>query len=299
MKKIKVAFLGILSSVVVSHAFAATTTSTTTTSTPSPSNSASTTTTSAGSPMQALANAPQGPNNTTTPSAQSVQSAAATTAANAVSALSSNANQLATAMTPTDVKVVDNSAPTANSALSAGVPASIDCSYSFSQPAAQIDPNLVTQWASNAVLQTFTYDFQNYDKEFKVLKSCYTTTGWDSYSEAMKVSNNLKAVQDEHLFVTAKVSGESQLVSQSITDSQPAWMIRVPLTVTYQNQDRDVTQDLYVDVTVKTVYGVPMRLGINQIIASPRVGATTMMPAPATPTSNASTSNTASTSASK
>lgn len=297
MKKINVALLGILGSVVVSHAFAATTT-TSTTSTPSSSNTAS-----AGSPMQALANAPQGSNNTTAQSTPSAQPAVTAAAATAVSAMTATANDVAASLTPT-VKVVDKNAPTANSALSAGIPASIDCSYSFSEAAAQIDPNLVTQWASNAVLQTFTYDFQNYDKEFKVLKGCYTTTGWDSYNEAMKVSNNLKAVQDEHLFVTAKVSGESQLVSQSMTDSQPAWMIRVPLTVTYQNQDRDVTQDLYVDVTVKTVYGVPMRLGINQIIASPRVGAANVMPASATPVSNtttnaATTTTTTTTSANK
>lgn len=293
MKKINVALLGILGSVIVGQAFAADTTSS------NNATSSSSNTANAGSPMQALANAPQGANNTTTQSAQSVQSVAAMTADTAVSAMTSTANDAAASLTPTSVKIVDNNAPTANSSLSEAVPAGIDCSYSFAQPAAQIDANLVTQWASNAVLQTFTYDFQNYDKQFKVLKGCYTTTGWDSFNEAMKVSNNLKAVQDEHLFVTAKVSGESQLVSQSIKDSQPAWMVRVPLTVTYQNQDRDVAQELYVDVTVKTVYGVPMHLGINQIIASPRVGATTMMPAPATPTSNTAANNATSTSASK
>lgn len=167
---------------------------------------------------------------------------------------------------------------TTNTAAVSSIPdthGAIDCSYVVPQPVSQVSNDTVLQWANYAATQTFTYDFQNYDKQFQQLKACYTTMGWDSFMEAVKTSNNLKAAQEEHLFVSAKTNGETQLVSKSSNTTQPSWLVRVPVKVTYQNQDREVSQDMYVDLTIKTIYGSPMHLGINQIIASPKLVAPT------------------------
>lgn len=214
-----------------------------------------TTATSANSsPMQMLANQ-QSPNTINT-----------TTATNGVTP----AAQSTTTTHTTTTQVITPASPTPSPAVT---PAAIDCNYTISQPFSQISPNTIVQWANFAATKTFTYDFQNYDRQFGDLKNCFTTTGWESFNEAMKASNNLKVAQDEHLFVSAKVDGTSQLISQSNNETQPSWIVRVPLTVTYQNQDREVTQGMYVDLTIKTVYSVPAKLGINQIIASPKTEA--------------------------
>ncbi len=157
-------------------------------------------------------------------------------------------------------------------------PADIDCNYTLpesnSSGVININPDTIIQWANHAATQTFTYDFRNYDKQFNELKHCYTTAGWESFLAAMKASNNLKVTQEEHLFVSAKVNGQSQLVSQTTQDvsqgTQPTWVVKVPVLVTYQNQDREVTQDMYIDLTIKPTYGLPAHLGIHQIIASPK-----------------------------
>lgn len=179
-----------------------------------------------------------------------------------------------------DTVMMSESMPTALSTTtsepSSVTPAAIDCNYSFSGPASDISSETIIQWANHAVVQTFSYDFQNYDQQFQELKRCYTSTGWDSFTEAMKLSNNLKATQEEHLFVSSAINGQSQLSSQRVDDQQAVWVVRIPLKVTYQNQDREVSQDMYVDVTMKTIYGVPTRLGINQIISSPKTDAPTV-----------------------
>jgi hypothetical protein len=146
----------------------------------------------------------------------------------------------------------------------------IDCNYIVPEPISQMSADTIVQWADYTALKTFTYDFQNYDKQFQKLKPCYTSIGWESFLKAMKSSNNLKTAQEEHLFVSAKINGKSQLTAQSSGNEQPAWVVRVPINVTYQNQDREVTQDMYIDLTIKTIYGSPVRLGVNQIIASPK-----------------------------
>ena len=165
-----------------------------------------------------------------------------------------------------------------------GMPGSVDCQYTLPDPLDKVSSDIVLQWADNAVLQTFTYDFQNYDKQFKSLKACYTTTGWDSFNVAMQKANSLKVVQDERLYVAAKINGQSELVSQTQGSSDnketPSWVVRVPLMVSYQNQDHEVSQDLYVDVTIKAVYGAPSHLGINQIVASQRGEAHALSNAP-------------------
>lgn len=160
-----------------------------------------------------------------------------------------------------------------NSDADLPAPAAIDCTYTIPEGTSpsSVGSDTIIQWASYAATETFTYDFRNYDKQFKQLKECYTTAGWESFLGAMKASNNLKVTQEEHLFVTAKVNGTSQLLSASTAqNTQPTWVVRVPLLVSYQNQDREVTQDMYIDLTIKPNYGVPTRLGINQIIAAPK-----------------------------
>lgn len=150
----------------------------------------------------------------------------------------------------------------------------ISCDYTlpdtFSSTPESVSPDIIIQWANYAATQTFTYDFRNYDKQFKQLQHCYTTAGWTSFQNAVKTSNNLKVTQDEHLFVSAKIDGQSQVLSQNTEGTQPTWLVRVPVLVTYQNQDREVTQNMYIDLTIKPTYGVPARLGIHQIIASPK-----------------------------
>lgn len=152
-------------------------------------------------------------------------------------------------------------------------PSAIDCNFTIPEGTAPstLSPDTIIEWANYAATETFTYDFRNYDKQFKQLQKCYTTAGWESFLGAMKASNNLKVTQEEHLFVSGKVNGKSKLISQAASDNtQPTWTVRVPLLVTYQNQDREVTQDMYIDLTIKTNYGVPTHLGVNQIIASPK-----------------------------
>lgn len=195
------------------------------------------------SPMEALVNTT--PIKTETPAAQTMTAEG-------------------TAPAPTSTNNLNTEAPTAGA---------IDCNFTIPEGTAPASLNSATiiEWANYAATETFTYDFRNYDKQFKQLKQCYTTAGWESFLSAMKASNNLKVTQEEHLFVSAKINGKSELVSQTTTDNtQPTWMVRVPILVTYQNQDREVTQDMFIDLTIKTNYGVPTRLGINQIIAAPK-----------------------------
>ena len=203
-----------------------------------------------------------GPPKSSEPSSTAMQTMAATTP-NASSATLTQAMPQSAAIS--DSTSVDTPPPS---------PA-ISCDYTLPEAAAtapeSVSSDTIIQWANYAATQTFTYDFRNYDKQFKQLQHCYTTAGWESFQNAMKASNNLKVAQDEQLFVTAKIDGQSQLVNQTTSGTQPTWLVRVPLVVTYQNQDREVTQDMYIDLTIKPTYGLPARLGINQIIASPKI----------------------------
>lgn len=215
---------------------------------------------------------------TTSDTSSPLQMLAADTSANAsspVNAVSTTTNFAPSSQQQTTTSTVSNGTSTQPGMASiTTTPAAIGCNYIISNTPSEISPDVILQWANYAATKTFTYDFQNYDKQFSELKQCYTTAGWQSFIEAMKASNNLKATQDEHLFVSAKVNGDSQLLSQSTGDTQPSWLVRIPLKVTYQNQDREVSQDMYIDLTIKTIYGVPAHLGINQIIASPKPQAT-------------------------
>ncbi len=159
------------------------------------------------------------------------------------------------------------STSTALSANSIDAPA-INCQFPVAEPVLATKKSTVLQWADYAVTHTFTYDYENYNEQFTKVKPCFTNTGWKSFSDAIKASGNLEALTKQELVVSAKVKGTSKVVAQFGGKQTPFWLVRVPITITYQNEDNQKTEDINVDLNVKIIEGNPLRFGINQMVTS-------------------------------
>ena len=75
-------------------------------------------------------------------------------------------------------------------------------------PLTQLDmPNqadsAVLQWANQAAIASFTYNFVNYHEELKAASVYYTTDGWRSFIDGLNKSNNLEVVKSKKLIVSA------------------------------------------------------------------------------------------------
>ena len=139
-------------------------------------------------------------------------------------------------------------------------------------------PNLsdkaVLQWASEAVVSVYSYNFVNFRRAFQTSKQYFTKSGWTSFLKALSASKNLKAVQDQKLIVSAVLQGAPIVRSEGQLRGRYTWVVQMPVLVTYQSSTDQSTQTFLVTLRIKRIstldnnYGI----GISEFIVRQREG---------------------------
>jgi len=141
-------------------------------------------------------------------------------------------------------------------------------------------PNLgskaVLQWASEAVISVYSYNFVNFRKSFEGSRKYFTDVGWRSYMTALEQSKNLETVQKEKLVVSAVLTGAPIVTNQSEVGGRYTWWVQMPVLVTYQSLNKHIPQSFIIKLVIRristldNIYGV----GIVNFIAARRTAAT-------------------------
>lgn len=139
--------------------------------------------------------------------------------------------------------------------------AKINCEFKPAE--GDIPNNVVEAWGKNAAIQAFNFTPSAVDEELTKLQACFTAEGWQSFQDALTQSGNLDAIKKQKFNVTAIPAGNAALNSTGANQ----WQVIIPMTVTYQNDQDKIQQNLSVELSIgRKATG---ELGINQIIASP------------------------------
>jgi hypothetical protein len=139
----------------------------------------------------------------------------------------------------------------------------IDCNYPISASQHDIDHALLSTWAQKAARQAFEFNADQIDTQLNALKACFTTQGWQGFSDALKASSNVDVIKTHHLIVSSQINGDVNI--EPIKDNQ--WKITIPMHIVYKNDKELLTQQLSVNLLVgRNPSGT---LGIMQLIASP------------------------------
>jgi intracellular multiplication protein IcmL len=132
----------------------------------------------------------------------------------------------------------------------------------------------VLQWANQAALASFTYNFVNYKQELQAASGYFTETGWGQFISALRDSNSLETVREKKLIVSAVATRAPIILQKGPLLGRYAWRVQMPLLVTYQSasefqQVRNVVTLLITRVsTLNSVRGI----GISQFIVGPSGG---------------------------
>src|SRR6056297_988762 len=135
-------------------------------------------------------------------------------------------------------------------------------------------PNLSTasllQWANTAAVAAFSYNFVNYRQELQAASEFFTAEGWDAYLQSLKDSDNLVAVQQKKLVVSAVATGAPIINQSGVVDGRYTWQIQMPLLVTYQSLSQITEQSLMVNMVITRISTLdsPRGIGIAQFIAT-------------------------------
>ncbi|MGB6976519.1 MAG: type IVB secretion system apparatus protein IcmL/DotI [Gammaproteobacteria bacterium] len=142
--------------------------------------------------------------------------------------------------------------------------------YPLTQPV--VSKSELLQWATQAAVAAYTFDFVNYRKDLQAASEYFTPDGWQQFQEALKKTRILETVTSKKLVANAVATGAPVITDQSVINGRYAWKIRIPLLVTYESQSEKIPQSLEVNMIVMRVSTLetPKGIAIAQFIATER-----------------------------
>jgi intracellular multiplication protein IcmL len=134
----------------------------------------------------------------------------------------------------------------------------------------------VLQWANQAAIAAFTYNFVNYREELRAASAFFTSDGWQQFINALAQSNNLDAVKAKKLVVSAVATGAPIILQKGILNGRYAWRIQMPVRVTYQSASEFTQDDNIITLLVTRISTLnsPQGIGISQFVVTPSSGGT-------------------------
>ena len=103
-------------------------------------------------------------------------------------------------------------------------------------------------WANEAIVATYTYNYQNFLTRQKEIAPYFTSDGWINYSKALNEAQLPTVVQKNNFFVSAVATLPPQI--KVIRENH--WLAIMPLLVLYKNQERQQKQTLEVSLEFTT-----------------------------------------------
>lgn len=132
----------------------------------------------------------------------------------------------------------------------------------------------VLQWANQAAIAAFTYNFVNYRDELQASSGFFTAEGWDQFLSALQESNNLDAIKIKKLVVSAVATRAPIILQKGILNGHYSWRVQMPILVTYQSASEFTQQNNVVTMLITRVSTLnsPRGIGIAQFVVGPASG---------------------------
>lgn len=132
----------------------------------------------------------------------------------------------------------------------------------------------VLQWANQAAIAAYTYNFVNYRTELQASSGFFTAEGWDQFLTALQQSNNLDAVKAKKLIVSAVATRAPIILQKGLLNGRYAWRVQMPILVTYQSASEFSQQNNVVTMLITRVSTLnsPRGIGISQFVVGPASG---------------------------
>lgn len=130
------------------------------------------------------------------------------------------------------------------------------------------EPNLsreaVSQWAVNAITESYTMDYVNFRTQVaKSGREYFTDKGSEQFKEALKASGNLEALLTRRMVISTIVTSTPIINSEGLNNGTYAWQVDVPIRVTYQNSENKATQELLAKLLIVRESTLEKRFGVG------------------------------------
>lgn len=135
-------------------------------------------------------------------------------------------------------------------------------------------PNLNTSalmsWATQAVTETMTFGYHDYQRRLQQASRHFTRRGWESFAGALQKAKIIESISANQQVVTAEPRSAPILQNQGVLNGKYRWLLSMPLRVTYKTGSQQRIENLNVKLLVERVPSLENSagVGIEQWIAT-------------------------------
>jgi len=129
----------------------------------------------------------------------------------------------------------------------------------------------VLQWANQAAIAAYTYNFVNYRGELQAASQFFTPGGWTEFLQALQSANTLDLVRTKKLVVSAVATRTPVILQKGLLLGRYTWRVQMPVLVTFQSASEFVQQRNVVTMLITRISTLnsPRGIGISQFIVAP------------------------------
>lgn len=133
-----------------------------------------------------------------------------------------------------------------------------------------VNPNALMSWVSQAVTETMTFGFHDYQRRLQQSSRHFTRRGWETFTTALQKSRIIDGVTGNQQVVTAEPRSAPILVGQGVQNGKYRWVVRLPIRVTYKSGKENRAEMMTVQLVVERVSSLenPSGIGIDQWVAT-------------------------------
>jgi intracellular multiplication protein IcmL len=91
----------------------------------------------------------------------------------------------------------------------------------------------VIAWAAGTAQNVMRFAYSDYRARLQQSSADFTTTGWESFSKALKESNIIEAVSARKLVVTMDIDGAPEIIQAFVKNGVYTWNLQLPVTVRF------------------------------------------------------------------
>lgn len=123
---------------------------------------------------------------------------------------------------------------------------------------ASLNDNQLLQWAVEAAVASYSFNYVNYRKALQDLRIYFTKVGYQYFLKALKESNNLDAVISKKMIVTATPTGSAIILDKGLVKTGAdqgiyRWQVQLPMVVNFQSETTPITQYIILNMTIVRV----------------------------------------------
>jgi intracellular multiplication protein IcmL len=94
-------------------------------------------------------------------------------------------------------------------------------------------PAEVIAWAASKSQNIMRFGYNDYRDRLQQVSSDFTPGGWDSFSNALKKSNIIDALEARKLVVAMDINGAPEITNASVRNGVFNWDLKFPVTIKY------------------------------------------------------------------